>query len=106
MAKAIINAGICGFTTIVTTELLEDGQNVSININTSCPNISKGIEDLKEVDAFGEIFTKLHETKVYKTLSPHIPHVTCPIYSGILKAIEVEAGLALPADATITLSRD
>ena len=29
----------------------------------------------------------------------------CPVPVGILKAIEVEAGLALPADVTIKLAR-
>jgi len=35
----------------------------------------------------------------------HCPHTACPVPVGIIKAIEVEAGLALPADATIRLSK-
>ena len=38
-----------------------------------------------------EIFRKPHETRVYQVLSPHLPHVSCPLYSGFLKAIEVAA---------------
>jgi len=31
-----------------------------------------------------------------------IPHVSCPVISGILKALEVSVGLALPKDAMIS----
>ena len=31
----------------------------------------------------------------------HLAHPACPVPSGILKAIEVESGLALPKDASI-----
>ena len=31
-----------------------------------------------------------------------IPHVSCPVISGALKALEVSVGLALPKDASIT----
>jgi len=34
-------------------------------------------------------------------LSPNLAHNSCPVYSGILKALEVEMGLALPRDVTI-----
>jgi hypothetical protein len=30
-----------------------------------------------------------------------IPHVTCPVPTGILKVIEVATGMALPKDASI-----
>jgi hypothetical protein len=30
-----------------------------------------------------------------------IPHVSCPVISGLLKALEVSVGLALPRDASI-----
>lgn len=105
MAKVTVNAGICGFTTIIKTELEDDGQTVKVDLTTNCPNILKAREELKEVDSFHELFSKLHETQTYKTLSPHLPHSACPVYSGILKAVEVAAGMALPADSTIKIER-
>jgi hypothetical protein len=33
-------------------------------------------------------------------------HAACPVPVGIIKAIEVEAHLALPADVTIKLSKE
>lgn len=104
MAKSIIKSGACNFTTTVTATA-SDGQIVSIQIDTSCPNVAKAASQLKEVDAYAELFSKLHETEVYKTLSESIPHPTCPVFSGVLKTVEVAAGLALPKDVTITIER-
>lgn len=36
----------------------------------------------------------------------HLRHAACPVPAGIIKAVEVAAGLALPADATIKISED
>ncbi len=105
MTKVTVNAGICGFTTIIKAKLEDDGQTVSINLTTNCPNISKGTDELKQVDSYHELFSKLHETQIYKTLSPHLPHSACPVYSGALKAVEVAAGMALPKDSTIKVER-
>ena len=38
---------------------------------------------------------------MYAALSPHLPHVTCPVYAGFLKAVEAAAGLALPKDVSM-----
>jgi hypothetical protein len=37
--------------------------------------------------------------------SKHCPHPACPVPSGILKAVEVAAGLALPRDASIVIRK-
>ncbi|UCF98485.1 MAG: hypothetical protein JSV89_02875 [Spirochaetaceae bacterium] len=39
------------------------------------------------------------------TYESDCPHVTCPLYCGFLKAIEVAAGMALPKDATISIDK-
>lgn len=105
MAKTKVHAGICQFSTVITAELEDDGQTVDLNLTTTCPNISKAVDELQKVDSFKELFSKLHETDTYKILSPHIPHVACPIYSGVLKAIEVASDMALPADSTIEVEK-
>jgi len=33
------------------------------------------------------------------------PHVTCPLYYGFLKAVEVAAGMALPKNAGISIEK-
>jgi len=68
---------------------------------TGCPHAAKARDDLQSIDAYAELFKKPHETSVYAALSKHLPHVTCPLYSGFLKAIEAAAGLALSKDVSM-----
>jgi hypothetical protein len=102
MAKVTVEAGICGLITEILAES-QDMNSVSIRFESTCPHVVKARENLASVEAYTEIFRKPHETRVYQALSPHLPHVACPLYSGFLKAIEVAAGLALPKDAHIRI---
>jgi hypothetical protein len=104
MATVKVNAGICGFTTTIRAASA-DMQIVQISYESECPHVNKAKEELHSVDAFQELFRKLHETTVYQILSKYLPHVTCPLYSGFLKAIEVAAGMALPKDASISIEK-
>ena len=97
-----VDAGICGFTTTIQA-VSADKQTVRISFESGCPHVIKAKEELTAVDALQELFKKPHETTVYQTLSKHLPHVTCPLYSGFLKAIEVAAGMALPKNASISI---
>jgi hypothetical protein len=101
MRRVQIDAGICGFSTSVSADS-PDGQMVNVAITSECPHVTAGAADLGEVDAYKEIFSKPHETATYAALSPHLPHVACPVYAGVLKCIEASASLALPKDSTIT----
>jgi hypothetical protein len=100
MARVKVDAGICGFTTEVTAEAA-DTNRVTIRFESTCPHVVKAGAELTGVEVYSEIFRKPHKTRVYQALSPHLPHVACPLYSGFLKAIEAAAGLALPKDAHI-----
>ena len=102
MATVTVDAGICGFSTTINTSSA-DAQTVQISYETTCPHAAKASAELGEIDAFQELFKKPHETTVYAVLSKHLPHVTCPLYSGFLKAIEVAAGLALPKNVSMTI---
>lgn len=102
MATVSVESGICGFTTNIRTESA-DMQNVKIEWDSDCPHIQKAGQSLVDVDAYQELFKKPADTSVYAALAPHLPHVTCPVYSAFLKAIEVAAGLALPKDVAIKI---
>lgn len=104
MALAEIHAGICGFVTKVVANSI-DGQSVALHIETDCPNIRKLAAEFKEVDAFKEVLARALDTSIYKLASKHCPHPGCPVPSGILKVIEVEAGLALPRDVAMILKK-
>jgi len=100
MHELTVAAGVCGFLTTIRTSS-EDQQTVTINFETTCPNAAKAYGSLTSVDAYAELFRKPHETAVYAALSKYLPHVTCPLYSGFLKAIEAAAGLALPREVSM-----
>jgi hypothetical protein len=59
------------------------------------------VKELKEVDPMTEISFQREGSAILKKFEKTCPHPSCPIPSGILKAVEVEAGLALPQNASI-----
>jgi len=105
MATGVIKAGICGFT-INVKAVSSDNHKVKLEIISDCPNYQKMAKELEEVDAFQEIFKKLHMGKVYEVFAKYSPHPSCPGLSGIMKTIEVAAGLALPQNASIILTKE
>lgn len=105
MAKATIHAGICGFTTVVQADCNDD-QEASFTLHTDCPNYRPIDGVTYTEDAFKLCFTKVGEGFIYETLRPHCVHGACPVPSGVIKAVEVAAGIALPKDAIIEVRRD
>lgn len=105
MVTGVIKAGICGFT-INVKAINDNDHKVKLEITSDCPNYQKIAEELEEVDAFQEIFKKLHTGKVYEVFAKYSPHPSCPGVSGIMKTIEVAAGLALPQNASLSIIRE
>ncbi|WP_206813093.1 DUF6951 family protein [Paradesulfitobacterium ferrireducens] len=104
MATGEIKCGICGFEVKVEAEQIE-GSKVKLNITSTCPSYQKIAAELQEVDAYQEIFQKLHQGKVYEVFSKYSKHPSCPGISGILKTIEVAAGLALGQSASMEIRK-
>lgn len=103
MAKAEINAGICGFKTTVLAQSNSSG-TIHLTIESDCKAVCKLADQLQEVEPFKEAFWR--KGPVTHELAPKcLTHPACPVPSGIIKAIEVEAGLALPADVSILVSK-
>ncbi|MHB8075507.1 DUF6951 family protein [Desulfosporosinus fructosivorans] len=105
MATGVINAGVCGFTINVKAVSDEDNK-VQLEITSDCPNYQKIAKELTEVDAYKEIFNKMHVGRVYEVFAKYSPHPSCPGVSGILKTMEVAAGLALPQNASISITKE
>ena len=105
MAKAEIFSGICGFTTHVDAHKNEADQ-VALTINSDCKNIQRLAAELKEVDPYREFTFRGAGPLTLQMASKYCTHAACPVASGIIKAVEVEAGLALPADVSIKISKD
>jgi hypothetical protein len=105
IATGVIHSGVCGFT-INVKAVCDDNHKVKLEITSDCPNYQKIAEELTEVDAYKEIFQKLHLGTVYQVFAKYSPHPSCPGVSGILKTVEVAAGLALPQNASINILRE
>jgi len=103
MAKAEIFAGNCGYNTEV--EATMDGKVVKLHIASECPAMQKMAEGLKEVNPYQEISFKRAMPKIHEAGHKHCTHAACPVPVGIIKAVEIEAKLALPTDVTIRLSK-
>jgi hypothetical protein len=103
MARAEITSGICGFTATVKTRM--EGRKCLVSVESECDAIQRLGEALQEVEPFQEISFRGEGPQTLKMGAKHCYHTACPVPVGIIKAIEIEAGLALPADVTIKLSK-
>jgi len=100
MTKVVVNPGACGFSVTVSAEKGED-KKVRLLIKTECEMVKKMAEELPALDRMS-VFTRLLDNPVYRAAAKHLKHVTCPVPGGILKAMEVECGFAVPKDVSIT----
>jgi hypothetical protein len=103
MAKAEIFAGNCGYNTEV--EATMDGQICKLHIASECPAMQKMAEELTEVNPYEEVSFRRALPKIHQAGHKHCTHAACPVPVGIIKAVEIEAKLALPTDVTIKLSK-
>jgi len=104
VAKAEIDAGICGFHTTCIATKNGDG-TVDLSIESGCKAVMKLAEQLQSVDPMKEVFWRRSLPRTHELAPGCLSHPACPVPAGIIKAIEVEAGLALPKDATIKVSK-
>ena len=98
MAKAEIVAGICGFSTVVETSL--EGRTCQIAISSDCEAIQRLGQELPQVNTYHEITFRRAMPQTLQLGAKYCTHAACPIPVGIIKALEVAAGLALPADVS------
>jgi len=94
MTRVVVDPGICGIT--ATIEVVKvSKRKVRVKITSDCEVVTKMGESLVELDQWDALKPLLH-SEVYQCASECSLHTTCPVPMAILKAIEVEAGLALP----------
>ncbi len=105
MAKVKVKSGVCGFETNIKAELLKS-EKVNLDISSDCPSINQISDQVPLINPLKEVFKKLDQTKIYNLFSKKLSHSSCPLYSGILKAIEVEADLSLPKDFIFEFKKD
>lgn len=61
MATVKVNAGVCGFHTLIKVSS-KDAQNVVVQMETECPSLKPMAEELDEVNPYDECFAKIGES--------------------------------------------
>ena len=109
--RAEVNAGVCGLISVIEASS-PDGMQVRVSIESDCSRVRAIAAEWATrergatLDAFQELLrVPLVETTPARLASEHGLHPTCPVPIAVLKAAEAAAGLALPFDCSITLTR-
>ncbi len=96
MTTLIINPGVCGLSTKVVVSR-KDRRNFSLVVESQCEMVRRLGTELPGVTLM-DAFKRIVDNPVYRKASAVLKHVSCPVPAGILKTLEVEAGLAVPKD--------
>jgi len=99
MTRVIVKPGICGFNAIIDIDTI-DREKLSFKIKSDCKTVTAFGESLSEISKW-DIFKPKAESGLFIKLSEHPLHPSCPVPVGIVKAVEVEAGLAIARDISI-----
>jgi len=105
-ARVKIDAGVCGMQTEIVATALQDYGSVTIEVTSDCPHIVKWAGELKEVNSLKEINYRGEGPQSLRLAAKILPHPACIVPAGLIKAIEVAAGLALPRDASVTIKKE
>jgi len=98
VTRVEIKAGVCGFTTLVEVERI--GGELRVSVSSGCSMVTRlgeRLGPLRPIHAAARIL----ENPVHRAADGCIAHPACPVVAGILKAIEVETGVAVPEDSWI-----
>ena len=99
MTCVVIEPGVCGMT--VSIEVTKTGRRqFRIDLTTDCEMLTEMGKSLVEVN-LKDVLKPQVQSKIYQSASECHIHASCPVPMAILKAIEVEAGLALPRPVTM-----
>jgi len=108
-ARVTIEAGICGFRTTAETSSA-DGQNVTFAVTSDCEKIRRLATQLAEqgpIDAYSEISPD-SPSRLLGTARATLKGCCagCAVPTGLYKAMQVAAGLALPKDISIRIQAE
>jgi hypothetical protein len=104
VTRVEVDAGICGFHTVITAERVSP-HSLSITLNSDCRMVAACREPLQDL-SWKSALRPREEGSVQSLMFRHIRHSGCPVISAVAKAVEVELGAALPADAHIRFVKD
>ena len=104
MSKLVVNPGVCGMiSTIKVTKI--NRRRCRIEITSDCEMVSNMGQSMGEADITDALQVPI-KSHVYNCASECCLHPSCPIPMAILKAIEVEFGLALPRSISVNFESE
>lgn len=77
-----------------------EGKTYTVSITSECEMLAKLGTQLTELTMM-DAFKRHTDNPVYVKAATCLRHVACPVPSGILKALEVEAGLNVARDVVM-----
>jgi hypothetical protein len=104
MTKITVNAGACGFTSVIRVEKAPE-RSVDVTVESGCAMVQKLAAEIASLGRRDALIGILNNP-VYLAAGRHLKHAACPVPAAILKALEVEAGLNVKKDATIAFEKD
>ena len=104
MTKVVVKAGACGFTAVIRAEKGPE-RMIDISLESGCAMVQKMAAEIARLGR-RDALTGLLNNPVYLAAGRHLKHAACPVPAAVLKALEVEAGLNVKKDATITFAKD
>lgn len=103
MTKVRLNPGPCGFKTAI--EVAKTAKRkVKVTITSGCEIITNLGQSLTVV-GHSDSLQPRESSDLHAQATKHGLHTACPVPIAILKAIEVEAGLAVPRDVSIRFEK-
>lgn len=104
MTETIVCMDNCGLQTKIEAELSDDGK-VNLKITSNCKSIKELSEELTAVDPFRLCGQQIINSEIYIAASKFLRHAACAVPPAIVRAVEVESGMALPGETLISTSR-
>lgn len=105
MITVHIESGICGFNSVLRAHRIER-KSVGIAIKSDCGQVAAFGDLLQKLNVDDVIRTPLNKNGVYEKAGKCNLHASCPVPCGVIKAAEVELGLALMKDVRIIFQND
>ena len=99
MTRVTVNPGVCGMVCIIEVSKI-DRRQVSLKIETKCDIVQEVCEQAAIMEVW-DVLKLPVESIVYEYASKCRIHAACPVPVAVIKAIEVEAGMALPRPVSI-----
>lgn len=104
MTKVVVDAGACGFTSVIRAEKGAE-RKIDVSVESGCAMVQKMAAEIASLSR-RDALTAIPSNPVYLAAGRHLKHAACPVPAAVLKALEVEAGLNVKKDATIVFSAE